>query len=200
MKTLILIAFMSIFTSCRFPQKEEEKSNKMTPLFKEISPKEITDNAIKLVADDWLLVTAGKKDNFNMMTASWGGLGNLWGEHVAFIFIRPQRYTYQFLENEKYFTITVFEEQYRKILQYCGSQTGREVNKIEETGLTPLETEQGNIYYNQARLVIECEKIYSDMFHKESFVDTEIINNIYETGDFHKMYIGKIVKVLKAEN
>ena len=95
-----------------------------------------------------------------------------------FIFIRPQRYTFQFTENEASFTICVFEETYRNMLQYCGSKSGREVDKVKKTGLLPVETDLGNIYYQQARLVIECQKIYADFIKEDGFIDPSIIRVI----------------------
>lgn len=174
--------------------------NAQDTLFKEISIRDLQDNVVKLIGDDWMLITAGTIDSCNMMTASWGGIGNLWNVPVAFIFIRPQRYTYQFTESEKYFTLTFFEEKDREILNFCGSTSGKYVNKIEKTGLIPLETENKNVYFKQARLVIECEKIYSDFIDPQGFTSNEIPENTYPKHDFHKMYIGKILKVLVREN
>ena len=174
--------------------------NAQDTLFKEISIRDLQDNVVKLIGDDWMLITAGTIDSCNMMTASWGGIGNLWNVPVAFIFIRPQRYTYQFTENEKYFTLTFFEEKDREILNFCGSTSGKYINKIEKTGLITLETENKNVYFKQARLVIECEKLYSDFIDPQGFTSNEIPENIYPKNDFHKMYIGKILKVLVREN
>jgi flavin reductase (DIM6/NTAB) family NADH-FMN oxidoreductase RutF len=175
-------------------------SNALNDTFKKISIKELNDNVVKLIANDWMLITVGQINSCNMMTASWGGIGNLWNEPVAFIFIRPQRYTYQFTEKEEYFTLTFFEEKDRSILNFCGSTSGKFVNKISETGLVPMETELGNVYYKQARLVIECKKEYSDNIEYQGFVDKNIPESVYPKNDFHKMYIGKIINVMIREN
>lgn len=167
--------------------------------FKEISIKELQDNMVKLIGDDWMLITAGTIDSCNMMTASWGGIGYLWNMPVVFTFVRPQRYTYQFTENEEYFTLTFFAEKDRKILNFCGSNSGRDVNKIKETGLIPLVTDLGNVYFEQARIVIECQKVYSDFIDPQGFTTEELPNSVYPKKDFHKMYIGKIIRVLVVE-
>lgn len=86
-----------------------------------------------------MLVTAGNAEKFNMMTASWGGLGFLWNRPVAFVFIRPQRYTFDFVERNEGFTLSFFGEEYRKVLQLCGTKSGREIDKVAETKLTPLQ-------------------------------------------------------------
>lgn len=161
--------------------------------WKKISPEEITDNVFKLMDKDWTLITAGKINSFNMMTASWAGLGVLWKKNVAFCFIRPQRYTFEFAEKNDYFTLSFFEEEYRETLNICGTQSGKTINKVEKTGLITLETEIGNIYYKQSRMFFECRKLYADFIKPENFIANEIPQKIYPTNDFHKMYIGEIV-------
>jgi flavin reductase (DIM6/NTAB) family NADH-FMN oxidoreductase RutF len=188
--TTLMIALTLVATACK---NTTEMETEMT--FKKISPKEIQDNPIKMIGDDWMLITAGDKDNFNMMTASWGTIGNLWNEPVAVIFVRPQRYTYEFTEESNYFTLTVFEEDHRNMLQFMGTKSGRDYDKVKETGLIPRFTELGNVYYEQARLVIECEKIYADFLKEGSFFDKSIIEKMYPNKDFHKVYIGKILNV-----
>ncbi len=164
-------------------------------MFREITPYEIEENAIDLIGKQWMLITAGKKESFNTMTAAWGGFGFLWNMPVAYIFIRPQRYTYEFTEKDDFFTLSFFDKEYKKALTYCGTKSGRDVDKMKETGLIPRTTENGNIYFEQAKLVIECEKIYFDDIKPEFFVDTSIDRN-YPAKDYHRMYIGKIVKCL----
>ena len=188
----LLVVLMIATASC-------QNSTQMETSFKKITPQEIRDNPIKMIADDWMLITAGNQDEFNMMTASWGTIGNLWNEPVVFIFVRPQRYTYEFTENSDYFTLTFFEEKHRDILQFCGTKSGRDFDKVKETGLTPVFTELGNVYYEQARLVIECEKIYADFLKEDKFIDQAIVEKMYPNKDFHKVYVGKILNAWVKE-
>ena len=104
---------------------------------REIKATEIKENAIKLIGKDWALITAGDESGYNTMTASWGGLGQLWNKDVCFIFIRPQRYTYEFIEKNELFTMSFYPEEYRKALSFCGTKSGRDYDKAKETGLTP---------------------------------------------------------------
>lgn len=157
------------------------------------------ENIFKMIGDDWMLITAGKHDHFNMMTASWGTMGILWNKPIAICFIRPQRYTYQFAGKYDYFTLSFFEEKYRKILQICGSRSGRDTDKVEAAGLNPLETELGNICYAQSRLFIECRKLYFGDLKKENFVLPDIASHNYPTGDYHRFYIGEIVNYYKRK-
>lgn len=160
--------------------------------FEEKAPDKLQENAIKIVGLDYMLITAGKKDDFNTMTAAWGGLGFLWNKPVAFIFIRPQRYTYEFVEKYEDFTLSFFEPRYKTILDYCGNYSGRKTDKIKFTGLTPLETERGNIVFSQARLILECRKWYFDDLNPENFLDPNI-KKMYPLDDFHRMYFGEIL-------
>ena len=86
-----------------------------------------------------MLLTGGNMESFNTMTASWGQLGVLWNKNVLTCYIRPNRYTYEFVENGEFFTVSFLGEEYRKALAFCGSHSGRDCNKITETGLTPVE-------------------------------------------------------------
>jgi flavin reductase (DIM6/NTAB) family NADH-FMN oxidoreductase RutF len=165
-------------------------------MFKKILPYDLTDNVFKLLDKDWMLVTAGKKEDFNTMTASWGHLGVMWNLPVAICYIRPQRYTFEFANRSEDYTLSFFPESSRKMLQFCGSKSGRDYDKVKETGLLPLETETGNIFFEQARLVLECKKIYQDDMKLENFVRPEIAQKNYPKNDFHRFYFGEIVNAM----
>lgn len=167
----------------------------MPKKLKEIEPDLITDNAFKLIGSDWMLITAGTPSGFNTMTANWGGLGYLWSKKVCFCFIRPQRHTFGFVEKADVFTLSFFEEKHRSILEFCGSRSGRDVNKVAETGLTPVFGDSGAIYFDQARLVMECKKLYFQDIDPGRFLDPEI-HEIYPKKDFHRMYIGEVIRCL----
>lgn len=161
---------------------------------KEISPLELTDNMFKTIGKDWMLVTSGNKDNYNTMTASWGGIGIMWNKPCAFTFIRPQRYTFEFMEKNEYYTLSVYDDGYKDALRLCGTKSGRDIDKAEETGLTPVFDEKAP-YFSQARLVLVCRKLYAQDLNEESIVDESIKSN-YAANDYHRMYVSEIVKVL----
>ncbi len=164
-------------------------------MFKNILPENLNENAIKLIANDWMLISAGNLNNFNNMTASWGSLGNLWNKPVAFIFVRPPRYTYKFIEETDYFTICFFEEKYRDVLRLTGTKSGREINKMKDLNLTPIKSQYNSIYYEEAKIVIECKKIYFQDINPNNFLNENIIKH-YPKHDFHRMYVGEIVNTL----
>ena len=164
-------------------------------VFKEIGPEAITDNPFTLIGKDWMLITAGKEGSFNTMTGAWGGLGVLWERKICFCVIRPTRYTYEFMEKSPFYTITFLEPQYRDILTYCGTKSGREVNKIAETGLTPI-FKNGVVYFAEARLVLVCRKLYYQDVIPGHFLDPHI-EEFYPLKDYHRMYVGEITACLE---
>lgn len=163
--------------------------------FKEIKPQDISDNSFKLIGTDWMLITAGDLAHYNTMTASWGGLGVLWRRNICFCVVRPVRYTYGFMEEAEKFTLSFFDERYKKALEFCGAHSGRDTDKAREAGLTPLAGD-GVVYFQEARLVIVGRKIYTHQVDPARFLDPTIEEN-YPKKDYHRMYIGEIIQCLK---
>lgn len=163
--------------------------------FKECNIRELQPSAVELISDRWMLVTAGTPGRFNTMTASWGAVGELWGKDVAFTFIRPQRYTYEFMENNGFFTLSFFDG-YKKELALCGSKSGRDVDKVKECGFTPV-FDQG-VYFEEASIVLVCKKLAFQDIDPRGFLDPSIESN-YAAKDYHRVYIGEILKTLVKE-
>ena len=156
------------------------------------------ENAFDLIGKDWMLVTAGNKEKFNTMTASWGGIGWLWNRPVAFVFIRPERYTHEFIEREGRLTLSFYKEEYRRILQFCGTKSGRDVDKVKETGLRPVALESGAMTFEQARLTLDCRKLFKSPMAEENFVDRSILEKWYGNkpgGSLHDVYVVEIEAV-----
>ena len=140
-------------------------------MLKKVEPKELDFNVFSAIGDQWMLITAGDKEDCNTMTASWGGLGILWGSPIAIAYIRPQRYTKEFVDREEYFTLSFFGPEYRPQLALCGSKSGRDVDKVAECGFTV------------ARM-------------NPSYIPEDVREKWYPGGDYHTMYIGEIVEAL----
>ena len=171
----------------------------MPDAFKTIKPEDIADNPFQLIGSDWMLITAGPPDAYNTMTASWGGLGVLWSKPIAVCFIRPQRYTRQFMEKAENFTLSFFDEKYRPALELCGTKSGRDIDKAAAAGITPMAaTLPGTTCFAEARLVIECRKIYFQDVDPAHFLDPSIDGN-YPQRDYHRMYFGEIASVRVKE-
>ncbi len=165
--------------------------------FEKISPLEIEGNAIKMISKDWMLVTAGTESDFNMLTASWGGLGELYNKPVAICFIRQDRYTFNYIDNGDTFTLSFYSEDFREVLNYCGSASGRNEDKVKGSRLTPLML-PGNkgIAFRQANLIIECKKLVSMPITPDAINQPDIRAERTKY-PLHKMFIGEIVAVYK---
>lgn len=162
--------------------------------YKQIAPDKIPGNIIKMLSEDWMLVTAGNDQKFNMMTASWGGLGHLYNKPVAFCFINPSRYTHQLLDNGDTYTLTFYTETYRDALKYCGSHSGKDGDKVKATGLTPITTPNGSKAFGEAWLIIECRKMISQPIYPNGMHDAKLKQE-WEGKQTHTMYIGEIINV-----
>lgn len=163
-------------------------------MFKEINIRDLKVSPVKLIADDWALLTAGTPDKWNTMTVSWGTVGELWGKDVVCCFVRPQRHTFKFMEDSEYFTMSFFGEKDKDALKFCGSHSGKDVDKAAETGLVPM-TIDNAVSFEQAKIIIVCKKMAFGEIDPKGFIDENIDNN-YANKDYHKMYIGSIEKVL----
>lgn len=188
-----IILALAVLLSCNGGPKKATSMNDYQP----INIKDLRESPAKLIGEEWMLITAGCANKFNTMTASWGTLGHLWGKDVAIVFVRPQRYTYEFMERGEHFTLSFFEESYRDALSILGSKSGRDGDKVKDVEFTPLETPSGAMSFGEARLIIECRKIYGEVLNPEAFVDVSIPEKVYPQQDFHKMYVGEIISVWK---
>jgi len=166
--------------------------------YEEISPLEIQGNPFKMIGKDWMLITGGTQNNCNTMTASWGGFGELWFKPVVFIFIRPQRHTLPFINDKDFFTLSFLDETYKDKLTFCGRNSGKNTNKIEKCGFTKVETHNKAIGFEQANLVLECKKLYSDTIKEENFIDQNALEH-YPNKDYHLMFVAEITRVYKKQ-
>lgn len=166
-----------------------------TQTWQKISPKEVK-NAVELFDKDWMALAVGKENDMNAMTISWGSMGELWQRPVITVYVSSDRYTHSFMERNEYFTVTAFPKKSRSALQYIGTHSGRDGDKLKAAGLTPEFTELGNPVFKEANLAMECRIIYSAPFDPERM--DSIARQIYDNGmGIHTMYIGEIVNVWK---
>jgi len=151
----------------------------------------------RLWESDWLLLTCGDfvTGHYNCMTIGWGSLGVMWGRSFIHVVVRPQRYTYQFMEQYPTFSVCAFPRQYHRALNILGTKSGRDGDKIAEAGLNPIASEIiAAPYFAEAELVFECQKIYWDDFDPKQFIDPVIDRN-YPKQDYHRSYFGQILSL-----
>ena len=167
--------------------------------FRNIDPRDM-ENAVKMIGDDWTLITAEKADGtINTMTASWGFMGVIWYKAVCAIVIRPQRYTLEFVEEAERLSLTFFGEEWREALKLCGTKSGRDMDKIAESKLTVCHAENGVPYFEEAKTVLVCRKLYADWLKPECFLDKAVMEKSYPREDYHKFFICEIENVLEKE-
>ena len=160
-------------------------------------PEDVKTKPFELIGKQWMLITAGNQDGLNMMTASWGGMGVLWNMPVTFAFVRPTRHTFGILEKEEFYTLSFYGEEYRNQLSFCGTKSGRDIDKVAEAGFTPVFSDCGAPYFDEAELVLVCRKIYADDIEPNRMIDKSLQK--WYNNDYHKLYVGEIVEVLKNE-
>ena len=163
---------------------------------REIAAENINENIFKLIGKDWMLVAAQKDGKTNAMTASWGFAGVMWGKNCLITAIRPQRYTKEFIDGSDTFSITILPDGYRDTLNYFGSVSGRDEDKIAKSGLT-VERCENTPYFAEGKLVLICRKMFAQEIKAESFIDKEALEKWYPNNDLHTLYVAEIVKVLE---
>ena len=160
--------------------------------YEKIDIREI-ENPVKLIADDWALLSAGTPEDWNTMTVSWGGIGEIWGFDAVFAFVRPQRHTMKFMDANEYFTLAFGLP--RETLALCGKISGKNCDKIAKAGLTACACD-GAVWPEGASLAIVCRKAARQVFDPAGFIDRKIEGNY--NGDYHHMFVGEIVGVYRA--
>ncbi|MDI3535978.1 MAG: hypothetical protein PWP30_460 [Eubacteriaceae bacterium] len=166
--------------------------------FKNISPDQFDFSPFRLIGKEWMLITAESQGKVNSMTASWGGLGVMWGKNVAYVVIRKSRFTKELVDAAEGFSLTFFDHQkYQKMLGYMGSVSGRDEDKVETSGLT-VEHQNGVPYFAEAKTVLLCKKLCRQYISPESFIDDSIDGQWYGDSDYHDLYIVEVEEILQA--
>ncbi len=157
------------------------------------------ESPLSLIGDQWALLSAGDENGWNTMTVSWGQTGVLWNKNVATVYIRPQRHTLKFVEKSENFSLSFFPPEHHQALAFCGSHSGRDCDKAKETGLTPF-FGAGSVWFQEAKLVLVCRKLYRQPLLPECFWDSETEQKCYPGKDYHICFIGEITAAMKQED
>lgn len=164
--------------------------------FHEITPKEYAGNPFREIGDEWMLITAGTREKCNTMTASWGGMGVLWSKNVAYIFIRPTRYTKEFVDAQETLSLDFFGDEWHDTLSYLGKASGRDEDKIAKAGLH-VAFDGETPYFDEAKRVLVCRKLYAQELDPACFADPTIDPRCYPKKDYHTMYVCEVLKILE---
>lgn len=166
--------------------------------YREIEPAALKENPFSLIGERWALLTAGSLADCNTMTVSWGHFGVMWNLPTVWCHVRPSRHTFGFVERERLFTLSFLRPESRKALEYCGSHSGRDGDKIAAAGLTLFEAEPGAPAFREATIIAVCKKLYTHALDPDRFLDGRIAAN-YASGDYHTMYLAELVRLLVRE-
>lgn len=156
--------------------------------------KQLELNPFTVLGEEAFLLTAGAPENWNTMAAAWGGFGFAWDAPVVYVFVRESRLTYDFMENQDRFSMSFFPPEMRSAIEYCGGNSGREVDKASGAGITPVVLD-GSVVFEEANLVLTCEKIVSAQVKEEDIGKPELFGKYYSSGDLHHMYCGKVTGI-----
>jgi flavin reductase (DIM6/NTAB) family NADH-FMN oxidoreductase RutF len=156
---------------------------------------EFTTDILSVFDKKWALLTAGTEGSFNTMTISWGGLGTLWGKPVATVYVRTSRYTHDFMDSNDFFTVSFYPEECRKALSVLGSKSGREMDKMKESGLTPVKADD-SISFKEAEVTLVCKKLFKQQLDVANMPE-DVAKAMYDGQAPHDMYIGEIVDIIR---
>lgn len=165
---------------------------------KEISPSALRENIFDALSKEWMLLTTEREGKINTMTVGWGGIGVMWGKNVVYAVVRPERYTHELLEESEHFSMSVLEDGHREKLGYCGRNSGRDRDKIEECGFKVLHSGE-TPYFEEARLTFVCRKLFASDFTAENFLGNSALIEKWYGGGYHTLYIAEIERILIKE-
>ncbi len=157
---------------------------------------EFATDIFKVFDKQWALLTVGNADKFNTMTISWGGMGTLWNKPVATVYVRTSRYTHEFMDGNEFFSISFYPEQYRKTLGILGSMSGRDMDKMKESGLTPKQVGQ-TMTFEEAEVTVICRKLFRQRLDLDN-IPRDVVKTFYTDDAPHDMYIGEVVEIIRT--
>lgn len=169
-----------------------------------VNPKDFNENVFKLLDDKWALAASYDKDRkeglpYNAMTVSWGGMGVLWNKNVFFCFVRPQRYTKEFIDKSDKITLSFFGDEMKKGLSYCGSHSGRDGDKLKQAGFS-ARVEEDAVFFDEAEITVVGKKLFCANMQETDFIDKELIGKCYQKADYHSVYICEIEKIVDSRS
>ena len=163
-----------------------------------VDPKVLAPKILEVFGTQNALLTAGNQSACNTMTIGWAQMGTLWAKPVCTVYVRPERYTYEFMETNEYFTVSVLPKDMRKTLGFCGTKSGRDVDKIKECGLTVVYGAGDAPYFEEAEWVLVCKKLYAQDLAGEFVLGGEEVHGFYGAkGNWHRMYVGEVLEAYK---
>jgi len=165
----------------------------------ELPSSDVTEQALKQLEIGAFLTTQ-KVDKVNTMTIAWGGINVVWGKTVFVVYVRYSRETYNMLEHNDEFTVSIpIHRDLKKELAYCGTKSGRDVDKIKDCKFTLIPGRiVGTPIIGECDLHYECKLIYKQAMEPNAITD-QVKARYYSTNNFHVVYYGEIVDVYQTK-
>ena len=158
-----------------------------------VDPKTLAPEVFRVFGANNALLTAGDRNGCNTMTIGWCGLGRMWNLSACTVYVRPERYTYEFMESHDYFTVSVLPESEKETMVLCGTKTGRDTDKFAACGLTVAYGAGDAPYIAQSEWVLVCRKLYAQDLKADCLTDRRP-ETFYQGDGWHRMYIGEVVE------
>lgn len=160
-----------------------------------VDPKDIESGAYVFDGGK-MLVTTCDGEKVNVAAATYGGVGQLWGKRVIYVYVRSSRYTRELIDKSLEFSLSFLDnKEYRGALKYIEMVSGRDEDKLKGARLT-VNYHDGIPYIDESSNVLICRVIYRQEVEKECILDDSIVDEFYKDGNYHVMYIGELEKVL----
>lgn len=151
-------------------------------------------NPFSMIGEDGFLVSAAKGAHVALTTSQWGLMGFLWNRPVVTMYIRPSRYTFEFLRSVDRFTVSFFPQEMAPALRYCATHRGWNEDKLAGSGLVP-ERIGDYVLFSQSNLTFACRRLYMRPMDESLIMDKVIVDEYYEDKDVHWSFSGQIEHV-----
>lgn len=162
-------------------------------MLNEIEEKKHTEEFIKQLPKG-VFLTVKNGDKINTMTIGWANIGVIWGKPVLTVAVRYSRYTYELMEKSGEFTVSVpLNGGFKNELAYCGTKSGRDVDKFKECNLTAKDSKfLSTPLIGECELYYECKVVYKQAM-EPALLDESIKERFYTNKDYHVLYYGEIL-------
>ena len=196
---LLTVVILAITGMNVYGQTAPDQKGSFNDIFTQIDAKEIPESVFKLVGSDYSVITAGDPSLYNSMVASWGGGGILFEKPTTWCFLRSNRYTLEIIRKKETYTMSYFDDEYKKDFLLFGKKSGRNSDKMKESKLSVIQPPSGNLSYKEAKLIIECKlaevtTVAPGDFYTEQ--GKKFVEDAHaETNDYHKIVFGEITNV-----
>ncbi len=157
----------------------------------------------KIKSKGALLVAKSQEDKeMNVMTIGWTALGYIWRKPIMLVMVRKSRFTHQIIEKAASFTVNVPAdlEEFGRVLDFCGSKSGREVNKFQECNLAISPGQKVNTpIINFPGVHYEAKIVYKSAMNPD-LLCPEYQEDIYADNVYHTFYFGEIMACYKTNH